>query len=468
MARQGIARVKTGCKTCNPFVDDLRIRRIKCDEKRPSCSRCISTGRKCDGYISPPSETYSWAQLLRSHPRQNMTSISHLNRDGAAAANRAMHFYHRIAAPALTGSLNKTFWTTIVVQISNQEPVAGHAVLALSSIYETFSKGVHEATTFAVWHYNKAIRLLRTTKDRALVLFVCLLFICIEILRKNPQDVIAHCRHGINILNEIHAESDFLRNHVVPTMRQLSLIPYFYGVDPKTFPTIDRPVPSATQQLTSIAEAHARHTLKDRHSYDEEDRALLCLLEVRHIISKIQLLVSLSKSECDYDAYLDDFRTVVDLTAKATAVPVDSGSPSTRTVFTDDSAIEVGFSPLLFVVVSKCRSLSVRIAALKLMEQLARPRNNMWTKHITSAVVRRIIEIEHLISISEVETDDLFDDGELPPDERRVVSADFWCTGNRKRGSWRLVRFFLRDSDSGNFIVRDEWLKVEKPSGALP
>lgn len=27
-----------------------RVRKVKCDEGRPSCHRCISTGRNCDGY----------------------------------------------------------------------------------------------------------------------------------------------------------------------------------------------------------------------------------------------------------------------------------------------------------------------------------------------------------------------------------------------------------------------------------
>ena len=40
---QGASKVKTGCTTC-------KIRRVKCDEARPNCVRCTSTGRRCDGY----------------------------------------------------------------------------------------------------------------------------------------------------------------------------------------------------------------------------------------------------------------------------------------------------------------------------------------------------------------------------------------------------------------------------------
>lgn len=40
-------RAATGCLTC-------RIRKVKCDEAKPSCTKCISTGRTCDGYSTLP------------------------------------------------------------------------------------------------------------------------------------------------------------------------------------------------------------------------------------------------------------------------------------------------------------------------------------------------------------------------------------------------------------------------------
>ncbi|GKT47622.1 uncharacterized protein ColSpa_07803 [Colletotrichum spaethianum] len=444
-------------------------------------------------------------------------TLSHLDRGGVQGADRAMHFYHRVAAPALTGSLNKMFWTTVVVQVANQEPVAGHAVLALSSLYENFSKGAQEAAPFAAWHYNEAIRLLRTTKDRALVLFVCVLFVCIELFRKNPQDAIAHYRHGINILNEMHSESDFLRNHVVPTMRQLSLVPYCYGVNPRTFPTIDRPVPSASSQFASVAEAHARQlplhtrvarflrigeerrlakgckgpepdrkwtrnfilldldswyaafeTLKDSHQHDDKDQAVLYLLETRYLTSRIELSQSQLESECDCDAYLDDYRHVVDLASKVAALSADPGSSSVKKLYPDDSAIELGFSPLLFTIVAKCRFLSVRTAALKLMGQLARPRDNIWAKRLTLAMARRIIEIEHQISLGDMDLDGRIKDGELPPEERRVVRLDYLSAEKRKRGPSTVITFFFRDPGSGNLIPREEWVTLEKKPSTSP
>ncbi|KAJ5970804.1 uncharacterized protein N7479_000722 [Penicillium vulpinum] len=45
--RKWAPKLKSGCITC-------KIRRIKCDEEKPHCRRCVSTGRKCDGYPDPP------------------------------------------------------------------------------------------------------------------------------------------------------------------------------------------------------------------------------------------------------------------------------------------------------------------------------------------------------------------------------------------------------------------------------
>ncbi|KAH4069175.1 hypothetical protein HBH98_012240 [Parastagonospora nodorum] len=44
---------RSGCKTC-------KIRKVKCDEEKPFCKRCTSTGRTCDGYdvtFRPPSNS---------------------------------------------------------------------------------------------------------------------------------------------------------------------------------------------------------------------------------------------------------------------------------------------------------------------------------------------------------------------------------------------------------------------------
>ncbi|KAN0114645.1 hypothetical protein V8E51_004189 [Hyaloscypha variabilis] len=40
-SRKGVPKSKTGCITC-------RIRRLKCDETKPACTRCATTQRACN------------------------------------------------------------------------------------------------------------------------------------------------------------------------------------------------------------------------------------------------------------------------------------------------------------------------------------------------------------------------------------------------------------------------------------
>ncbi|KAK1991245.1 hypothetical protein LX36DRAFT_663490 [Colletotrichum falcatum] len=192
-----------------------------------------------------------------------------------------------------------------------------------------------------------------------------------------------------------------------------------------------------------------------------QEHAVLCLLEIRYIINRTQLLLLHSKSETDYDAYLASYRAVVDLAAEASASSGDGGPARPTPFYTNESAVELGFGTLLYFVVSKCRFLGVRVAALKLMGQLARPRYNVWAKPITPAVARRIIEIEHQISLADLDTGDWVDDGELPPEERRVVSVDFhWANDVNCSGPLRQVSFLSRDAGSGKIIASDEWLNL--------
>ncbi|KAI0108579.1 hypothetical protein GGR51DRAFT_558890 [Nemania sp. FL0031] len=56
------AKARTGCLTC-------KKRRVKCDEARPTCARCVKAGHRCAGY-------QSWADLQPSSSRASNSSDS--------------------------------------------------------------------------------------------------------------------------------------------------------------------------------------------------------------------------------------------------------------------------------------------------------------------------------------------------------------------------------------------------------
>ncbi|EXF77843.1 C6 zinc finger protein [Colletotrichum fioriniae PJ7] len=426
-----------------------------------------------------------------------------------------MDFYRKVTAPAFAGSLNSYFWTNVVIQMSDQEPVASHAVLALSSVYETFSNGSWEASPFSVWHYNEAIKLLRTTTDRALILFVCVLFICIELIRRNPKDATTHCRHGINILNEIHNESDFLRNHVTPVMRQLSIAPYRYGINPETFPMVRQPIPTSTNRIQNVADAHARlltihvrlarhlecacitdrwletgkegpepdakwlrqfilvdldawfkayREMKKEERYTNKEEDMIRLLDIRYLVARIALLASEKKEEgeCVYDAHTDKFRAIVVLASQAGG-PSETSKSSAG--WSTESVLELGYSSLLFMVVIRCRHLRLRLEALRLMKKLMQPGKNIWERKLTWSIAKRVVEIEHNIVLGDtIELDDLdtYDErgGGFVPEERRIVAMNFREPPEATLPPRKKVHFYLKNQETGQIEDREEYVAV--------
>jgi len=69
----------------------FRIRRVKCDEAKPSCQRCTSTGRKCDGYNRVEAAQQANAVVLVS-PQYPFTSSHGLDLASNEEAE-AFHFF---------------------------------------------------------------------------------------------------------------------------------------------------------------------------------------------------------------------------------------------------------------------------------------------------------------------------------------------------------------------------------------
>ncbi|KAK6082471.1 C6 zinc finger domain protein [Seiridium cupressi] len=212
------AKVKSGCRTC-------KVRKVKCDEGRPSCQRCISTGRVCDGYgiwggggnrlqdrrllrrnCSPPTELQTRAPLGITSPKQQ----------------RCFEWFVFRTAPKIPSAFFSGFWDTLVFQASSSEAAVFHATLALSSAHQTNpSIGRRSASSkllvrdedesFMLQQYSNAISHLQThfsSGTRASVrvtLITCLLFICLELLRGRYRSAIHHLESGLKLLRDFDA-----------------------------------------------------------------------------------------------------------------------------------------------------------------------------------------------------------------------------------------------------------------------
>ncbi|KAL5364929.1 hypothetical protein BJX96DRAFT_188195 [Aspergillus floccosus] len=215
-------RGRTGCLTC-------RIRRIKCDEARPACSRCTSTGRSCDGYeLESPIIRNHAMKRKGKRPLQPQklatdcsTSLISPNRPGlfprlSLPEGQGFAFFRQHTAYEIPGMFKSPHWEQLVLQLSHCEPCVLHAAVAVGIMHRN-SKGrcpslqdrhmFDVGSPFAVRQYIKSINCLRKRLDGPsdsqcgqIALITSLLFISFEMLQGNRPGAMIHLQKGLRIL----------------------------------------------------------------------------------------------------------------------------------------------------------------------------------------------------------------------------------------------------------------------------
>lgn len=224
---------------CTPLLTiahPRRIRRVKCDENKPNCDRCTSTGRNCDGYSSPfrAVGTLPLAGKKRrghvQHPSSMVlhTSFSH-NVQGTNTERQFFSTYVRFAgANTIRHCCNvPNIWVRLLPQLAHQSHAVKHALVAFGAAYQCFkstcggTNGDAVVTNNSDWlsrltlqQYNKAIRDICKTPTRSdlagekLALVCCLIFICLESLRLNHHAALWHMNNGTRIIGRILSDQN--------------------------------------------------------------------------------------------------------------------------------------------------------------------------------------------------------------------------------------------------------------------
>ncbi|OAG39753.1 hypothetical protein AYO21_06028 [Fonsecaea monophora] len=255
MIRIGKTKVRTGCITC-------KRRRVKCDETRPSCNRCVKAGKSCEGYANDPSsgqgsEPVKFVVYTPRNPSPVLSEQPNLD----WSERRAFSYYQDRTALELAGPFQPDFWLATILPLAREHGSVRHALIALSSMHEHYSGVDHfspaRSVDFALNHYGKAMReLMRFNHaqvgqnlDRALVL--CALFSAFESLQGQYHEACNHAVSGIRILAEEQRNasaspnqprllpSDDLARFFVAMGRQILEIggPNFLGPKPKFYRT---------------------------------------------------------------------------------------------------------------------------------------------------------------------------------------------------------------------------------------
>lgn len=346
------------------------------------------------------------------------------------------------------------------------EPAVRHSVVAVGSLYEQIRHhrdmdSLLPDDNLVLSHYNAAIQHLKTMKNESLVLLVCILFVCIEFLRGNRAAATEHCQHGISILKRVEETFPWAKQYLSPIFRRLSVLPFFFAVTDRSQPNLlclDDSIPSfssfgdaqfyldgilgRTVRLVRRGDAYrlghlihqtvspdlideqclTRTLLNDWHanfvqlvsksSQSESSPVHRCNMLIRYLICRVWVETSFDFHQTAYDEHIDLFRSIVD--SATTVESLDCSAKPIKFTF------EMGFTPLLYFVIMKCRCLETRLRALSLMKRLGASRENLWEMVTMFASAKRIIEIEH----GAIFTDNGYPSAEpscpgLPPDEMR-------------------------------------------------
>ncbi|KAI1748961.1 hypothetical protein F4782DRAFT_515227 [Xylaria castorea] len=506
MPRKGFEKVRSGCITC-------KARKVKCDEARPKCLRCQTSARICGGYRAPPPGSFSWNSLLQHRPSTIPCSVSN------SVELRGLDFFRCIVAPALTNPLGNSFWKRSVCQLAVQEPAARYAVLAIGLLYAQLDPSSHDPPNsneyrVAVNYYNKALRQVATSEhpDAETTLLISILFTCIEFLRGNAVAAIEHCRHGIHILSSIkQASSD-----TSAIIHHLSIFPFFFGATPSDFPPLRNPkctgdnyhdLPRAVETLDCLMSESARlvrvfdpyrlgsinmaevpcsltttqhalgrsldtwytrfSSLVQNPKSNDQNRALLRILEMRWNVCKIWVRIASYQDETFCDTFRDQFECMVKLAREEAA---------SRTLFEPERLhafkFEMGLSPLLHFVLLKCRFLQIRLEALELLKTLACIRESLWDARLMYAISIRIIEREHGIELSpwltHLKLEHTHLDYALPSDDKRIRDSwlddetQFYVDSNGSKIKRRRISFYVRDEVPGRVRIVRDWVYLSE------
>ncbi|KAK2027492.1 hypothetical protein LX32DRAFT_437451 [Colletotrichum zoysiae] len=425
MTRKGSPKARTGCITC-------KIRKVKCDEAKPSCNRCTASGRFCDGY-----KPASSSELRQYRPHRVFPGAS------KPGEGRALHYFFLEAAPYMSGAFDPQFWPKLVMQFVNFESAARHCVISIGCISEWLqhrageNEQIHlQNAAFALHHYNAAMHELRsmplvTLQDRQpVVLLVCLLFITIELMQSNRDAAMAHCKHGFQLMKHTVANYPWTREHLLPLFKRVSAVAFVHGDNPKAFPDLRGFEHTAPTSFMTMSNAQVMlddilvHTLRLVRNGDVYRRQPEKCMSVSPELSaeKARLEASLDTWKFLYDDYQtrpssrveepsqrvknatdilsffllcryescriwlntafggDDYDYMTHLEAYRTIfAEVGIGSHQVEKLFAGDVyfTVDVGYFPSISLVMTKCHHLESRLRSLGMMPLPGLPKEHL-------------------------------------------------------------------------------------------
>ncbi|KAF2728530.1 hypothetical protein EJ04DRAFT_591358 [Polyplosphaeria fusca] len=180
-----------------------RRRRVKCDEMRPHCQRCIKSNLQT---------------VTIAHPIAVSTRLP----DETEVENRYMQYFHQETTSGFQSAWDWSLWNRLMLQGCHHEPFVRHAVVAIGALHKALrapsstvqGTGAEHGDKslsklhreFAYLSYGKALKMMQAAIDTSLsprhALIACLLIVCFESHTGNRYKAGLHARYGLEILQQ--------------------------------------------------------------------------------------------------------------------------------------------------------------------------------------------------------------------------------------------------------------------------
>ena len=267
-----------------------RLRRVKCDETKPECQRCIKFGAHCDGYPTQPQSALASRIAPRRHQPLQPKDLVKTPQSTISGIQSAIHFdserelrYFRIfcdeTASQIAGPFKSSLWDRLVPQASEVEPFVRHAIVAIGAIanisrdargFLMSGKGNYKNQNLDVEHqyalkqYDKALKgmrdaMMRGDHDPRTALIACLLAFCFETWegRQGPGCTLASS--GFTLLHQPNSGHDvclwnpsksshFLETELVNSLASLDIQVLFF-LDERPLAIHQKSINDATEAL---------------------------------------------------------------------------------------------------------------------------------------------------------------------------------------------------------------------------
>ncbi|KAM0142644.1 hypothetical protein ACHAP3_001750 [Botrytis cinerea] len=414
-------KTKSGCST---------FRRVKCDEGRPSCQRCISTGRKCDGYEKKSSDSPASSDSS-SHDNETSTVLTQSPSSSVILTSdrerHAFHFFINMTAPMMGGFGKESCWSEMIPRAAHHEPSIRHAVVALGALHHSRERSSRSTSPnnllssaeeqFPLLEYNRAIKCLVepfSKKERQ----------AMDMMQGNYGNGAAHQQSGSKILCEITYDENsrkhyhdslktpnnpylpmvlleelYLRSDFVLTQARNTL--HFFWSRFRTDLNNLNSQPDSPElaqrfhnwQMETIQITHKwlfafqAFILKYSDTFSEVDKIGVAILQLQSHSGYVNAHVSrgIKDNQMLWDPFLSIFEKMTMLGEEVISNPA-----FTTTVF----QIDMGVIGPLYQVVGACRHPIVRRKAIALLERVPSLQEGIWNADLTARVARKVVELE--------------------------------------------------------------------------